>query len=331
MKAGPYPLSGILWIVRFLLLLCSLLLSVSSSAQSVADTVYPAAPPAARVADNKRGFLISYANDVFAKTDRYFTQGVLLQIAHPAVQHLDRWHVLSPIAKPTVYYTASLLHESYTPSSIRSDNVLREDRPYAALAAIKLEGFAYGGKGVESISSAVTLGVIGPPAQGREIQTAIHRATGDFIPLGWQHQIRTDVLINYGIEYRRSFLRSSVFRLTAVTSADAGTLQSRLGAGLMAMLRPLATTRSAIQPSFFAAANGRLIGYDARLQGGVFNRRSPYVLTASQISRTVGSAIVQLRLDYQKMGVGGEYNWLSREFVSGQPHAWGRLFVQHSF
>ena len=279
---------------------------------------------------NFRGARLSYANDVFAQTDRYYTQGVEFQLWHPRLHRVDVLRLLSPIALRQISYSAAVIHDTYTPSTIRSDSILRGDRPYAALAAVRFEGYSTNGVTRRStLSASVTLGVIGPPAGGREIQTAIHRATGDFIPLGWQHQIRTDALVNYGLEYQGVLLRRRRLDLRALASADAGTLDCKLGAGFLAMVSPLEGRRAKLRPSVSGELRGSAVGYNARLQGGVFNRQSPYVLPASDISRLVGSARVNLLVAFGRSGVGGEYTWLTREFTAGLSQAWGKLYVYH--
>lgn len=318
---------------RNILLLCSLLISLRLAAQGNDDDAYAhrlEGAPGERRLNDTCGVMLSYANDVFARTDRYFTQGVQLTVFHPAFSRLDPLYVLSPVPTRRVSYYATGVHESWTPSSIRSDSVLRGDRPYAAIAALRLECFSYNRFSDRArINSAVTLGVIGPPALGREIQTAIHRATGDFVPLGWQHQIRTDVLLNYRLDYQYILCTGRMLALRGLGIADVGTLQCKLGAGMRGTFAPTYATSSRFQLSLAAEVNGPAVGFDARLQGGVFNRSSPYILKSGEISRLVGYARLHAQFQYVRSGFGAEYTWSTREFKAGLAHAWGRLYVYH--
>lgn len=303
--------------------------TVETFAQTAADKPYGNdSANQCRNPYNFRSFLLSYENDLFAGTDRYYSQGVFLRVAHPAIGRLDMLHVLSPIAGKSVVYDAELHHEAYTPSTIRSDSILRGDRPYAGLAYASLHGTAYLHNEKSTLQTAMIIGIIGPAAGGREIQTLIHRATGDFIPLGWQHQIQNDLLLNYGLRYSANVLSKHNATLRLFSQADAGTLYDRLSAGMTTAFRPLQKSNIRLKPSIFGTVEGRVVAYDARLQGGIFNRHSPYTLTAAQVSRAVGTARVQARLDFGKVGIGGEYTWITREFIGGLPHAWGRLFIQ---
>lgn len=279
----------------------------------------------------RKAVFLSYANDLFAGTDRYFTQGVALGVRHSSLESLDLLRFLSPVERFRSTYSITLKHDAYTPSTIRADSILLGDRPYAATATLQLDCISYDSEKKTFFYNALTLGVIGPAAKGREIQTAIHRATGDFLPLGWQYQIRNDILLNYTLRYERRLFANPILRFFAAGHVDAGTLQCRLGAGFNIVLRPLARTKSFLKPSICVRADGYAIGYDARLQGGVFNRTSPYVVRSPDVSRAVASGHLQFRLDVRRAGIGVEQAWLSREFNTSLPHAWGRVFVQYYF
>jgi hypothetical protein len=73
---------------------------------------------------------------------------------------------------------------------------------------------------------------------------------------------------------------------------------------------------------FFLKASGKLVGYDATLQGGVFNGSSPYTLPSSSISRLVlqGSAGISFSVNGIRMDV--EQFMLSPEFEQGWWHKW---------
>ena len=209
--------------------------------------------------------------------------------------------------------------------------MLTDDRPYAATAMLHLDCTSLDLTNRSVIYGSLTVGVIGPVAQGREIQTAIHRVTGNFIPLGWQYQIRNDLLLNYALRYQYMLVDGRVSDLYTYARGDAGTLQCRLGVGLGISAGVPASSTAKLKPAISAGIEASTVGYDARLQGGIFNRSSPHVLRASEISRATGSAYIQLRLDYRRAGIGAEHTWLTREFKTGLSHAWGRLFVQYYF
>ena len=74
-----------------------------------------------------------------------------------------------------------------------------------------------------------------------------------------------------------------------------------------------------------------LIGYDATLQGGIFNRKSPYTIPSSEVERFVGQhnfgLIVQTKTLYF------EYTTtdITKEFSSGTSASWGGIKVGFTF
>ena len=50
-----------------------------------------------------------------------------------------------------------------------------------------------------NIQTELMMGLMGPPALGKEAQTLIHRIIGVQKPMGWSSQLRTDVLLNINL------------------------------------------------------------------------------------------------------------------------------------
>jgi len=295
--------------------------TIASTATSTAVVIHP------------KSVAIHYDNDVFARTDRYYSQGILVQVTHPALAHLNVGGLLAPLRQigQTQTFIATLHHEVWTPSTIRADSILRGDRPYAGVALLRIKAEYNRPSTKWWFAREVTLGVIGPAALGREMQTRIHRATGDFLPLGWQYQVQNDVLLNASFLANRKLLTRRRFSLNAGALAQAGTMAVKATLGMNTSARVLGKgSRRGASLFLLAGAEGSAIGYDARLQGGVFNRRSPYVLQGHEISRAVGMAWTSVALQLRQVGVGFDYTWRTREFASGLSHAWGRVWVNYA-
>lgn len=316
--------------MKSLMLVCIIFWRANACAQDTVRTLQddPQSQPAtdATLPDTRltNRLIIRYENDLFAGTDRYFSQGVHVEFKSPALNALDKYGILSPGSSRARVTMLEAHLEAYTPSTIRADTILRGDRPYAGLIYLT----ARGTRRVEkrsTLSGALSVGVIGPAALGEEIQVGIHRATGDFIPLGWQHQIRNDVVLNYGLAYtyHRSY---GPLGWKALAQADAGTLTDRVTAGLNTTFYPLYWLKSSrVVLAVDGAIKGMAVAYDSRLQGGLFNRSSPYTISANNITRLVGRADVYFSLRYGRFDFRYTHTWLTREFRSGLPHAWGGL------
>ena len=76
---------------------------------------------------------------------------------------------------------------------------------------------------------------------------------------------------------------------------------------------------------FFGQSLVNVIGYDAALQGGVFNRKNPHTLSASQINHFTFQNQVGLMFHHKKFSLELSESFLSREFKTGMRHIWGGL------
>ena len=131
----------------------------------------------------------------------------------------------------------ALEHEGYTPTSISQNEVLLQDRPFAACLFLKPFSIVNDAMRNERISSALSVGVIGPAAGGKEIQQTIHRWINDEQPLGWENQIQNDVILNYQLEYERRLMGfKQYFMMSASAGVQAGTFHTKVNSGLIVMI-----------------------------------------------------------------------------------------------
>ena len=146
---------------------------------------------------NERFFTLNIENDKFGSGyDRDYTNGLRLTWFNVGadqpfyVDWIDRLVPTFEVNKTTSSYF-SFGHNLYTPSDIDRATLDTRDRPYAA--------FVYGSAGVSTITdrhmddTELTLGWIGPSAQGEFIQDKFHRLIhADYQPHGWKHQLRDE-------------------------------------------------------------------------------------------------------------------------------------------
>ncbi len=195
-----------------------------------------------------------------------------------------------------IRYGIAYEDDGYTASDLKASDILRGDHPYAGTKQLRVFAIATDTLLPRRYASVLTLGLIGQGAGGAEIQTFIHRHTGNTIPKGWANQIRNDLILNYEASVERPLARlARTLHVTAIGTARAGTLSSAaaIGATLIFGRNDDPFTRVDVQSkqrrAFYAylAPQGQLVGYDATLQGGLFNRGSPYTIAASDLSRLV--------------------------------------------
>lgn len=146
---------------------------------------------------HRRFITFNSENDLYGGgTDRNYTNGARVTYfdlgARPP-EIFDKVAALIPTfsINPTtsIYYT--LGHNLYTPKDITRATQDPRDRPWAA--------FLYGAAGLVSVTGnhvdeiEATLGVVGPMALGRQVQTFVHENISDSpTPRGWRNQIRNE-------------------------------------------------------------------------------------------------------------------------------------------
>lgn len=286
---------------------------------------------------SKSYFRFHYDNDYFTKTDYYYSQGITMEYVHPGLKKFFLSKILLKSKNSDSQYGLSFNLFGYTPTSINSDAILYGDRPYSSSMSFKI--FVAGSDSIHQhrIASSFSIGILGPAAQGEQIQTGIHRWLKNKIPKGWQHQIQNDIIINYQFNYEKKILGNrKEFLLNAAAEARAGTLHNRIGGGFNFMTghfnNPYQSgKRKKMEYYFFGQSRVNFIGYDATMQGGLFNRKSPYTIAASDVSRITFQADAGMVVNFRKLYLSYTQSFLTKEFRTGRHHRWGGISFGFSF
>ena len=304
-----------------------------------ADSLRPTSPD--------RRLAYTYANDLFFGTDYYFTQGMTLDWVSPVLARSPANYLLPKgPAGSTRYHGLALRSDGYTPLSITDARIRVGDRPYAAYFYIS--SYRISNKIIkrQRLTTAVEVGYIGPAAGGKFIQTKLHELTHNDMPRGWDYQIRGDAVLGYRAAYEKQLLAAGrAAALIGTAEASLSTLRTYAGAGLRlraGLFDPyfasLGTagprSRAGLRPwQVYAesALTEYLVGYDASMQGGLFNHSSPYVLTASQVSRAVLRGTGSLVLAHEGLSFTATAVYVGPEFAGGRAHRWGVLALARAF
>ncbi|MDE2612342.1 MAG: lipid A deacylase LpxR family protein [Burkholderiales bacterium] len=212
-------------------LACALLslgcVSPAATAPRSAD-VPPADEPAACVPEQSvrwRGGTLRLENDMFAGTDRNYTNGIALMRVSRDLQGPLRPECLPrPIgwtmrfigwADPGFWRDSGARSASqnlvvrlgqamYTPEDKTRSDLIAEDRPYAGLLYF---GLAWNRRVLPAAGSyemldvrELTLGVIGPWSLAEPSQDLVHRARGIERFRGWSHQVRNEPAFQMAME-----------------------------------------------------------------------------------------------------------------------------------
>jgi len=281
-----------------------------------------------------RYFRFNYDNDYFAASDENYTQGYNLEFVAPYFKSNPANFLFYKPQAVALRYGLAVEHIGFTPDDYELPEIQEGDRPFAA--AIMLRSFIVGvdEKHKSRYSSALSVGIIGPGAFGEEMQEGIHRATGNKIPLGWRNQIKNDIVLNYEVGYEKQLIRyRDLFSLQALTTARVGTLFTNASLGVSSTVgvinSPFTNTanRNGFKLYGYVQPTINFIGYDATLQGGVFNDKSPYTISSSAVERVTGQFNYGLILKTKTLYF--EYSRFvsTREIATGDSFKWGGIKV----
>lgn len=285
-----------------------------------------------------RYFRFNYDNDFFASRDQDYTQGYNFELVSPAMRHNPINKLFLKPPQSEIQYGISIEHIGFTAYNIESASIQYGDRPFAA--SIMLRSFEMATDTLDNsrFVCSLSIGLIGPGAFGKEMQVAIHKATGNTIPQGWQNQIRNDAVLNYEVGYEKQLIRyNNLFALQSNTTLRFGTLFTNAMIGLNGTFgiinNPFAALKSKKRFALYAYAQPMLniIAYDATLQGGLFNRSSPYTIHDSEMERLTGQVNYGVVLQTHTLFLEYSRVIITREFASGTPSKWGGIKVGFRF
>lgn len=306
---------------------------------------------------------INHENDWYklrGKTDRYFSNGMRFEFQLPQGKTIN-WKIKKFFPtlpkksyrknKMTLIYGMNM----YTPEDITLSEVDSTGRPYAGWMFFGLGSTSNSFSRSSRLTTAYTIGMIGPSAGQKFVQTKFHEITGDPIPQGWDNQIANDVALNINYMYeKRIFYPTDRLEAISVVEVNAGTVsnfvgfggQVRLGrfndffynsSGLkmrekeydeedLEIIPFVSNLNRDFQFYFTARATFRFALDNSLMEGGFITyKNSPFVLTSDDIQRFYMHAQFGMTLVIRKIGITFSQFYRSKEFIEGNPTHWGGI------
>lgn len=154
-------------------------------------------------AANRTNVYMRLDNDVFAGTDRGYSNGTEFGLVSPTVNDFQderlfvatRWlnrrlAWLQPQGYAHNNVVLTLGQGIYTPSDWWLEDPDPKDRPYAG---VLVAGVTYNGRDRDSMrSTTLNVGIVGPSALAEETQNFVHDMLGGRRFAGWDHQLRDE-------------------------------------------------------------------------------------------------------------------------------------------
>lgn len=148
-------------------------------------------------------FSFYFENDIFARTDQAYTNGVKLTWVSPDLTsyaespNLPEWSLplishIPFINEPDLQRNIALSigQNMYTPEDTERYDLIEDDRPYAGWTYF---GIAFHSKNDRRLDSLeIQLGIVGPQSYVDRTQRLVHNIKGVAIANGWEHQLKNE-------------------------------------------------------------------------------------------------------------------------------------------
>jgi hypothetical protein len=274
-------------------------------------------------------------NDIWDYTDYYYTNGICLQLFHPAIGSSPFAKALPGLNGSINYYGISLVQNMYTPLKLEDAQPRVGDRPFASYLTLSHQRLSLSPLRHQRLQTELVMGVIGPASGGNIAQDMIHTNT----PVGWVNQVQNDFVVNYSLRFDQGIVHKDHLDIAFSGGGQAGTLYDNVMASVLLrvgrandLYGSLFQTTPKEKPfrnriRYYAGLDlkQKMIIYDATLQGGIFNQESVYTIPADRVKRFVSTGTLMLGLGLGRYSLEAEQVYLSPEFDGGRCHFWFRI------
>jgi len=274
-----------------------------------------------------------WSNDFFFQTDRYFSNGFDLALYSPEISKSWISHILfQPAYSTEISHAITITHHFFTPDNLFITSVDRKDRPFAS--------YLLAGQRKSSISlfqsmvteSELQVGILGRTSGGKFVQNGIHSLLPASEPsLGWDNQLNPDLAINYRITIEKALIIGTFTDLSFLGEGRLGVPYTDVSMGLQAYagknISPYRIPDNKPGWGLRAQTLGRLVGYNATLQGGLFTSNIHELHT---INRILANSLVAFVFTSRRFMLEAGAEWLSPEYPGGGLHRWGYVKFTYS-
>ncbi len=314
---------------RFLTVLIFLFAFVKSPSQDLA-----------RSTGMQNMVLVYWENDIFLRTDYYFTNGAAAEFISPALQIKALDNLLyMPLKNGYTNHSISLRQNMYTPEKMFEPNVQRSDRPYAGYFIGEYKLTRQTSK--KKFSSSFSLGILGEYSFAARTQDFVH-SLDEMVPAaGWQYQVKNAPVINLNSRYHEMLVQNAVFDMQLGVTGRIGSLYTDVSADATLRVGKRAggfdfqTTgkrTTDFECYLFMNTASTLSYFDATLQGSILNYLpSEHYFNNSERYMFVSKLTMGWVISYNHLRLKTSLVHLTPEFKGGRSHGWGEVSLGISF
>ena len=299
----------------------ALLLIIISSLSKAGDYDYPV-----------HWLIIGMDNDFVFQTDRYYTNGLKIEYftKGPGPSLLDYLH-LKDKPDENAFYGFSISQDIFTPEDKNSVASQLQDRPFASSLIFSSSKIITNNQKGLIRQSEFQIGLIGKLGGGELVQNGIHGILPtSSIVNGWENQIKTDLALNYGLEYEKQITRGQFFLISGMLGGKIGLPYTYAGTGFNFRIGEIDNyfnqlnfySANKIDFFFYSGIKGKVVAYNATIQGGLFSNAN---LKHPDINHFLYEFDTGINISYQSFKLNLGVKFISPEMKTGNNHRWGYI------
>jgi len=283
-------------------------------------------------------FEIKWSNDFVFSSDYYFSNGLELVYYAPAFKKSPVRHLLiSHKEAYNIWYGLTLTQHFFTPRDLSGNEINLTDRPFASYLLIGQKPISAMQDRQIKITSEIRTGIFGKYSGGQSIQNGIHELLPASKPVsGWHSQLNSEIALNYILKVEKGLTNSPFFNAIPYAEVLMGTPYTDLSGGIRFVIGkqnslfidPGVRNCSNMELYVFTDMSGRLVGYNATLQGGLFSTDSHAL---HSINRLVGQFTTGIVWRVNRFSIEYGQTFLAKEFDSGLSHKWAYVSLKLAF
>lgn len=293
---------------------------------------------------NTSHFTIEVENDFLYGTDQYYTAGEAFTYTHKNLKKTPAQLLMRKKDMDNISFSGfGIEHRMFTPFSTIFPDSISNDRPYSSY--FMMTNFTVLIKPAQHLkmSTEIGVGVLGPAAQGEQIQTGIHELINSKKPIGWEKQLNNSFILDYQFRIEKGFFTPWIANhIVPIGEVRLGTLQNKLALGLMLKFgnsnkylsgaNEVQNNKNKLVWDWVFEAKFQDVFFDATLQGGLMN--------GDEVGKTLDAQNVLSNQYHLRTGINIYYagifvrfmmNYNSADFTAGISHKYGSLNIGFAF
>ncbi len=285
---------------------------------------------------------IESENDLLFQTDYYYTAGVALSSVHKNLKNTPAQFILKSKKQTALFFNGFGIEQRiFTPFSIKNPTTIENDRPYTAYFMLSNFSTRINLEKHLKIANEIGIGVMGPAAGGKEIQTNVHQLLGSTLPNGWENQLSNSFIIDYQFRIEKGFLNEwTANHIIPIGEVRIGTLINKVDIGLKLKFgnvtkslkeKEAGLIKNQIIWEWLFEAKYQRVFYDATLQGGIISKDKVIALSKTEISLRQYHLRSGFNFYYKRLFFRYMIYFNSKNFSSGKTHQYGGISIGFSF